>query len=290
MILSTLQKDEFSQRQTMVRPDFECYHYLDLFPPEVQFHEHEFYEVFFFISGNVTYNIEGRTYLLHPGDILLTDNQDIHRPEIRPGKPYERYVIWMTPDFLLELEKYGSDLTDCFKDASRKKYKLIRPEGKAVAHLKQILDKIIDCRQSREFGSKTLEFIYLCEFMVFLNRAYFSMPGIISEDITENEKINKVVTYINHHLAEDLTLDKLADYCYVSKSYLSHQFKKYTGLTLYQFIIKKRLTVARNMIREGIPVTETCMRCGFNDYSNFHKAFKKEFGRSPKEFRRGSVS
>lgn len=269
----------------MIRPDFECYHYLDPTPPDVEFHEHEFYEVFFFLSGKVSYNIEGRTYLLRPGDILLTDNQDIHKPEVQLGKPYERYVVWITPEFLHGLEKYGSRLTDCFKDASRKKYKLIRPDEEAVAHLKKILDKIVECRKSTEFGSDTLECIYLCEFMVFLNRAYFATSDMIREDITENEKINKVVAYINDNLAEDLTLDRLAEICYISKSYLSHQFKAYTGLTLFQFIIKKRLTVARNMIREGTPVTEACMRCGFNDYSNFHKAFRKEFGASPKEFR-----
>lgn len=94
-----------------------------------------------------------------------------------------------------------------------------------------------------------------------------------------------MVAYINENLAEDLTLDRLAEVCYISKSYLSHQFKQYTGLSIYQFIIKKRLTVARNMIQEGTPVTEACMTCGFSDYSNFHRSFKKEFGVSPKEFR-----
>ena len=71
---------------------------------------------------------------------------------------------------------------------------------------------------------------------------------------------------------------------YVSKSHLSHRFKEFTGLTLYQYIIKKRLVVARNMLREGAQVMDACLQCGFNDYSNFLKAFKREFGKSPKEF------
>ena len=282
-----MHKDEFSLRQNMIRQDFECYHYCDIIPPIVDFHEHEFYEVFFFLSGNVSYNIEGRTYLLRPGDIRLTDNQDIHRPEIRPGRPYERFVLWIQPSYLARLEELGSNLTDCFKDASAKKDKLIRPDGQLVARLKSILEKILENRDSQELGSRMLENIYLIEFMVFLNRAYFSSSDVIHQDITENEKINSVVSYINEHIAEDLTLDRLAEICFISKSYLSHQFKAYTGLSLFQFIVKKRLTVARNMIREGATAMEACMQCGFNDYSNFHKAFKKEFGQNPKEFRAG---
>ena len=74
-------KDTFTLRQTMQRSDFECYHYLDPVPPVVDFHEHEFYEVFFFLSGDVNYIIEGRTYQLRPGDILLTDIR------FGPGEP-----------------------------------------------------------------------------------------------------------------------------------------------------------------------------------------------------------
>lgn len=76
---------------------FECHHYLDRVPPQVEYHEHEFYEIFFFLSGDVSYIIEGSTYQLRPGDILLTSNEDIHKPEVRAGKPYERYVIWIHP-------------------------------------------------------------------------------------------------------------------------------------------------------------------------------------------------
>lgn len=277
-------KDIFTLRQTMQHSDFECYHYLDAVPPNVDFHEHEFFEVFFFQSGNVSYNIEGRIYQLRPGDILLTDNRDIHKPEIRPGKPYERYVIWIQPNFLLRVNETGTDLSQCFTDASQRKYKLIRPESDVTTHLKGICEKMLRSRDEDAFGSGTLAYIYLLEFLVYLNRAYFATPEEIRKDVTENEKINEVVAYINDNLTADLTLDQLAEACFISKSHLAHQFKTYTGLTLYQFIIKKRVTVARNMLREGAPVMEACMRCGFNDYSNFLKAFKREFGRSPKEF------
>ena len=56
-------------------------------PSPGEYHEHEFYEIFFFLSGDVSYIIEGSTYQLRPGDILLTSNEDIHKPESGRGNP-----------------------------------------------------------------------------------------------------------------------------------------------------------------------------------------------------------
>ena len=84
-----------------------------------------------------------------------------------------------------------------------------------------------------------------------------------------------------------MSLDQLADRFYISKYYLSRQFKQFTGLSLYQYIMKKRLISARNMLRAGSPVMDACLCCGFGDYSNFLKAFKREFGQNPSKYSRG---
>ena len=276
--------DAFTQRQTMNTRFFEFHHYVDLEPPEVAFHEHEFYEVFFFLSGNVDYVVEGRTYQLRPGDILLTNNRDIHRPEVRPGRPYERYVLWLETDFFQRLEDFGDDLSACFNDAARKKYKLIRPSGDSLAHLQRLCTYMAKIQEEELFGSHVLMYACLVEFLVYLNRAYFETPDEIRLDITENPKINQILLYIEEHLSDELSLDGLAQQFHMSKFYLNNKFKQYAGLTLYQYIMKKRLTIARNMLRSGTPVMEACMRCGFSDYSNFLKAFKREFGRMPREY------
>lgn len=280
-----LYHDEFTQRQTMNTGDFEFYHYLDLEPPVVDFHHHEFYEVFFFISGMVNYTVEGRSYQLRPGDILLTNNRDIHRPEVARGKPYERYVLWLNGDFLGKIQHPRDDLTACFCDAAQKQYKLIRPDGKMLAQLRGLCRRIIGLQRESAFGSATLLYAAVTEFLVYLNRAYFDTPAEIRQDVTENETVNQVVAHIEAHLGEDLSLDGLSAAFHLSKFHLDRQFKQYTGLTIYQFILKKRLITARTMLRSGVSVMDACMGCGFNDYSNFLKAFKREFGQMPKEFK-----
>ncbi len=122
------------------------------------------------------------------------------------------------------------------------------------------------------------ENIFTDQTVTFLNDAG------IADDVTENETINQILLYINKNVTCDLSLDDLSERFRISKFYLCKQFKNYTGITVYQYIMKKRLMLSLGMLREGTPVTVACRECGFNDYSNYLKAFKREFGKNPKDF------
>ena len=278
-------KEEFNPSQLMSERYFEFHHTYNETPPEVEFHQHPFYEIFFFLSGNVNYIIEGKNYSLRPGDVLLTGSSDIHRPDIQPGKPYERIVIWLSDDFFGHLRDfYGEDLTTCFTDAALKDYRLIRPDNQNILHLKQLCAQISEAKHSQKMGSYALASAYLTEFLVLVSRAYYDAPDSIQYDITENKKINQILSYINENLTDELSLEHLAARFYTSKYYLSRQFKQFTGLSLYQYIMKKRLIVSRDLLRSGRSVMDACFQCGFGDYSNFLKAFKREFGKTPSKY------
>lgn len=284
-------KEEFDPRQTMTERYYEFHHIYNDTPPTVEFHQHPFYEIFFFISGNVNYIIEGRSYKLRSGDILLTSNADIHRPEVLPGKPYERIVIWLADDFFEHLRRFsGEDFTACFTDAALKDYRLIRPDDSSLIRLRQLCEQMSETKYSTELGASALTQAYLIEFLVRVCRAYYDTPESVKKDITEDKKINQVLGYINDNLSDTLTLDSLAGQFYISKFYLSRKFKQFTGLSIYQYIMKKRLITARNMLRVGTPVTTSYLQCGFNDYSNFLKAFKREFGRNPSDYCKNTES
>ena len=101
--------DEFTLRQIMTERFYEYHHYRNDTPPMIDFHQHAFYEIYIFISGDVNYTIEGRTYKLRSGDILLTNNSDIHRPEITPSRfPYERIIIWLNREFFDRLTAFSA--------------------------------------------------------------------------------------------------------------------------------------------------------------------------------------
>lgn len=274
----------FTDRQFMQDPYYEFYHYRDDSPLFVDFHQHTFYEVFFLVSGSVTYFIEGKIYHLRPGDILLTNTFDIHRPEVSPGEPYERFVIWVSDSFFDRMKMCGDDLKTCFLDAASREYRLIRPDPSTLAHLKALCKRMEEAQDDPSPGKHVLSTSLLLQFFVYLNRCCHETPSSCLEDITENKTINQIVRYINENISIDLSLDDLAERFFINKFYLCKQFKHFTGMSVYQYIVKKRLTLSLTMLRKGMSATNACQKCGFNDYSNFLKAFKREFGKNPRFF------
>lgn len=103
------------------------------------------------------------------------------------------------------------------------------------------------------------------------------------EQISEKnpEFIRDVIAYINQNVVHTPSLDDLAEKFYVSKYYLSHRFKEYTQTTIHQYILMKKINLAKEYLGSGISPQIVCEKCGFSTYSNFYKAFTAQTGISP---------
>lgn len=278
---------KFTPRQYMVKSDFEFFHTKEELPPNIEYHNHDFYEIFFYISGKVTYVIEGKSYKLKPGDIILINNRELHRTIIESGEDYERIVIWIKPDYITNLNTDSTDLTMCFESSAKKKYNLLRPDTETLAYLKTIVQKLEKAYYNSGFGSEVLKYAYVNELVVYLNKAYlYTKDEEIEVDIEYNQKISNIIKYINANLDSQLSLENISAQFYISKYHLLREFKKNTGFTIHRFIQKKRLIMARMLLKENVKVSEVSLVCGFGDYSNFIRTFKREYGISPKVFAR----
>lgn len=277
----------FSARQSMFRHSYEVYRYKDSYLPEVALHHHDFYEIYLFLSGDVTYNIESRTYALQPGDVLLISPEELHQPIITANKqPYERMVLWISPQYLQQLCSDETDLTRCFNTRAAAHSNLLRPGTESRQLLTGIMKQLLAEANADALGHDIYATSYLLQLLVTLNRLWAAAPQPLQA--APAGVLPKVLAYINENYAEPLRLDTLAEQFYISKYHLCHEFQRQMGTSVYRYIIQKRLQMAKLLLSGGQSPTGVYAQCGFADYANFFRAFRAEYGITPKEFAAGA--
>lgn len=101
------------------------------------------------------------------------------------------------------------------------------------------------------------------------------------------ECIDKSKDYIQENLTENLTLEELARVANMSKTYYTTIFKKETGISLWEYIVSKRVEMAKAIIKkDDATMLEIATKCGFNNTANFNRAFKKHAGKTPSQYRK----
>lgn len=249
-------------------------------------HCHEHHQVIFFLSGEGTCQVEGKTYRLCPGDVLLTSDRELHQDGEASEKNQEGYIAYIDSSFFEEarrLDMNGEDLSRCFSGLSGEQSHLLRLGEAEQKRVETILRTLSQVESPQAYGSDMLKKCYMVELLIHLNRACFSESH--REEGEYNRKLQRVVEFINENLRQELTLDLLSLRFGVSKYHLTREFKRCLGLSLHQYILKKRLLLARSMLRQGETVAWAFSQSGFSDYSHFSRAFRESFGMSPREYR-----
>ena len=270
----------FDPRQNMLGPQMEAFHNYDDTERVVDLHHHDFYEIYYFISGDVEYRVEGRTYILQKGDLLLISPGVFHQPVVRSGVPYERIVLWINRTFLAQFAEQGVDLSACFDPGGAV---LLQPGAYQRSTLAMQLEELCTEQRSDKYGKELYCQALFIQILTQINRMT-AIDAPKSDSQSEPELVGQVLAYIAAHYQEKLTLQQLADHFYVSKYHLSHTFSSQVGTSIYRYILLKRLLAAREQITDGISPSEACQNCGFQDYANFYRVFKAEYGVSPKAF------
>jgi len=271
------------QKKGYLVSDFRVFRLKDAAPKPIPFHYHDFHKIILFLAGKVDYVIEGKTYALSPRDLIFVSAGEIHRPIFREsGTPYERIVIYISPDFFARWES-RADLAACFREAKRSADVLHQMPGTTHDLLFQ-MERLERAERDKGFAASLYKELLFVEFMILVGRSILARE-LGADPFTSDAKIQRVLAYIGEHLAESLSMEELATKSYMSKSSLMHKFKKETGYTVHQYIKSKRLLLARDLLKTDMSVMEIAAAAGFGDYSTFSRAFKARFGKMPRELR-----
>lgn len=268
--------------------DFRLFHLKDNEEREFEYHYHEFDKIVVFVSGSVKYIIEGTAYPLRPWDILLLSDHLIHKAVIDKDEPYERYIIYISREFV---EKNGTEATDllrCFKMAAKERMYLIRPDKSDRIKIRHALERIEESEKETDFASDVLNRAMFLQMMVDINRSLIKTEaGKPTPEVESDSKIADVLEYINENLSDELSVDSLAARSFLSKYYFMRRFKEMTGYTVHNYILQKRTMYATELIKNGVPATKAAIESGFCDYSAFFRSFKKMHKTVPRQFKQG---
>ncbi|MDR0637337.1 MAG: AraC family transcriptional regulator [Spirochaetaceae bacterium] len=235
-------------------------------------HCHAEYELYYFICGDVERRIEGRRYVMTPESLLLIPPNSVHEVTIQSTRPHRRISVHFVPELLDDAER--SLLLELFHAPL-----LYYPEV-SVRRIGFLVQSVLDCKdmdeplQKAAIKHRTISLLTHI-YQLHLENMVCTAP--------KNERIQAVLQYLNRNLREPVSLDRLAREFYISKNHLNVVFHRETGTTIHQYVRIKRLVMARQEIRKGTTAEEAAYKAGFNDYSNFYRAYKAFFGIVPSD-------
>lgn len=275
----------FNPRQYMVSKDFEIFYYDDIHFSNVKIHSHNYYEFYFFLQGEIDLNIGGTTFPMTAGDVVLIPPGIPHHIFNRDESiPYRRFVFWVSQEYYEQIKKMSPDYSYIVTQAVEKSHYVYHTGMGIFNALHSKCYRLLEEIHTERFGKETKITLCVNDLMLHLNRMAYENLHPAKRQENQSLYIN-LIQYIEEHIEEDLSLDKLAEEFFVSKYHIAHIFKENLGMSIHQYITKKRLDMCRNELLSGTNISKTFHTYGFKDYSAFFRAFKKEYGLSPKEYK-----
>lgn len=252
-------------------------------------HHHTACELSVVCSGAGRYTVSGKNYAFSKDDVFLFGSHEVHCiTNISPDSPFDLLNIQFEPRILWGGNgTFGVKLLQIFFNRSSLFENRIQRDNPAT---KQIRDGIFALERElaeKKFGFEMKAKILLFDMLLTLSRNYGYINQAKDGASVSSDVLNQITlaaNFIDENLERDITLDEIAKYAAMNKTYFSTMFKKLNGISTWEYITIKRVEKAVALIKTtSLSKLEIAQRCGFNSSSNFYKAFHKVTGRAPKD-------
>lgn len=224
---------------------------------------HDYNEFVFFMRGNSFIISKKIQQQLSPGSIILIPKEHFHQFCISQPETYERLILGFkeTPELEFLIKEVVNGI------------KIIDPPDKKILLIFEDIKNIVTS-ELPESEKGLFVRASLVQLLIFLKQAPVKA---ISKNINLSPTVSRALAIIDEKYAENLSIEDIADSLFISPSTLSHKFSKEMNISIYQYITKKRLSVAHRLISSGEYMTSAALSSGFNDYSCFYRLYKKYY-------------
>lgn len=251
------------------------------------YHSHSQYEIYYFRSGKCTYLINDQIYIMEPGDLILMHGMTLHRPHVDPNEPYIRSTIHFDPVFLQSFlhSPITVNILEPFQKLQNIRLQL-RDETKQ--EVEASIDRIQQLYDLGDVVSIQRCHVLLIDLLLQIyNLCTTSLQAETVLPSAKAEHVQRIISFIKQHYAEDITLERLESDLHLSKYYLSKIFKEITGITIFYYFMQRRVQQAKIELMEGVlPITDIGYEVGFKYPSHFSRAFKQHTGVTPEQYRK----
>ncbi len=241
-------------------------------------HIHDCCEIYFNISGNVSFAVEKNIYPIKSGDIIITKPNEVHYCIYNANSKHEWYCLWIdaTEDF-----KY---LLSPFFEHENGENNLISLDHEDKTKLITNFDTLINGEKENNSNtikqaSAILNILNLLDEYKFKTSNSLKLPKALIE----------ILKYIDSNYNNVCTIETISKQFFISRSSIGRLFKNYLNTTPTKYIENKRLSVAKVLLTKNITVQEVFENCGFADYSHFIALFKKRFGITPLKYKKTHI-
>lgn len=267
------------------RTDYEAFYALTPRMAHWGSHCHDFYEFYIHLNGGYQMAYDNQFYDLAPYQLFIFPPFSMHSL-ICPTEVvnYERAFLYCSADTLRRAGCGQIDLDYTFRAALADKGNMFMMDREDALRcrdwLKTIMNQQKDDAPETCFDNYALILSFLTCVLKAVRKKDAGAPSFVAPT-----PMQQVIAYINEHYREPIRLKDISEHFNISQSALSHDFVRYTNRGVYEYVLFRRIVLARQMILSGAPLGEVSDQCGFTDYSNFLRVFRKHMGMSPRAYR-----
>ncbi len=241
-------------------------------------HQHDCLEILLSLTDGGSFFLMDNRHSIHRGTLVLIEEHVLHR-SVSTNDLYERFVLYIPYKTLVEVSGTNTDFLSILTRSC-----CLQLDEEAFLQVRRLMEQ---CHfQSEEFGNEVLQDCAFLSLLVTICRL-LSQPTISSVPPDGlSTPIRQTIDRINSHLADELSLNSLAEHCYITKYHLCRLFKDETGFTIGEYIVRQRIFRAAALLRAGENVQKASEAVGFRNYSHFIRTFSRLMGVSPGRYQK----